>query len=157
MKRALIRATDRPILALLTAGRQRRRKRELLALGVQVEGLEPTKMGTLARGRRLAAGAVLVAAAATGGTWAGYGWGHEAGELEAAASEAPLELGGLPGWADDVCEARGEAAAAELFRDEGGADPDGGLSSLIVGAAEAEECRAEQQVRVARLLAERTP
>lgn len=156
-ERAVIRAADRPVLALLAAGRRRRRRRELLALGVRIEALEPTRTGALARGRKLAAGAVLVAAAATGGTALGYVQGHEAGELEAAGPSAPADLGGLPGTMEDLCRARAEVAAAEAVRDEGGGDRDGGLSSLIVGAAEAEECRAEQQARVARLLTERTP
>ena len=67
-----------------------RRLRPLVAerqerLPLQIDGLaplpEPTREpGGLARYKRLAAGAVLVAAAATGGTIIGYWWGHEAAE-----------------------------------------------------------------------------
>ena len=52
MRRALVRAADRPVLALLAVGR----RRELLSLGVRIETLEPTRTGTLSRGRRLVAG-----------------------------------------------------------------------------------------------------
>jgi hypothetical protein len=87
---------------------------------------EPSRRpGGLARYKRLAA------AAATGETVIGYGQGYEAAELDAMMRGAPLELGGLPGWAEDVCAERAVPASEGL-----------------------RECRAEQQLRVAGLLAE---
>lgn len=71
----------------------------------------------LARLRKVAAGAVLVAAIGTGGAWLGYGMGHEAGELEAA-SAAPLDRGGVPGWAEDVCKDEASWAGFERCRVE---------------------------------------
>lgn len=60
----------------------------------QFEGLAPLpepsrESGGLARYKKLAAGTVLVAAAATGGTVIGYWWGHEAAEREAAERPSP--------------------------------------------------------------------
>lgn len=71
----------------------------------------------LARLRKVAAGAVLVAVVGTGGAWFGYGQGHEAGELEAV-GQAPLDRGGLPGWTEDVCRDEASWAGFERCRAE---------------------------------------
>lgn len=67
--------------------------------------------------RKVAAGAILVAVVGSGGAWLGYGQGHEAGELEAV-GQAPLDRGGLPGWAEDVCRDEASWAGFERCRVE---------------------------------------
>lgn len=92
------------------------------------------RSGGVSRLRKVAAGAVLVVAATTSGTLVGYGWGQE----EAAPGAGARALAGP---VSEACHARADAAQAELAREKG-IGPDDGVASLLVGAAEVEECRA---------------
>lgn len=131
--RALVRAADPFLLWTVFAAGRRRRRRELPGLGDPVEGPGPAGHSAPARAGRLAAGALLLAAAVgVGGGWVGYAWGHEAGESDSA------EL------AEDLCEAHAVASVEDLAR--GGEDLGASVTSLI-GRAEAEECRAELGLR----------
>ena len=119
-------------------------EREGRSLPEIVSGREERRRLVAVRVRKLAAGALLVAAVGTGGAWFGYGAGHDAGALEGAAG-LPLDRGGVPSWVEEVCRAEGEAAAQDADK----AHRAEGIGPLVVAAAERERCEAEATLDVA--------
>ena len=156
----VVKTFDRMVLSLGRRLTRRSRVKELEglpAMPLVAEPLPEERRPTgLSRAKSVAAGFVLVAVASTGGAFVGHEWG-QGEEVEAspqAMAQAPADPGGLVGLAENVCEARAEAARAELVRNEAGPDPDGGLSTMMVGMSELEECRAELELESAELKAQ---